>query len=373
MTLVVSLQSTVPAWMEDLHADVDAKTGYLVSHPKGLYGQKIKELVRYFSGQSVELKAIRHGRRVRPSACCLYTGILFQFLSEYVFPIAFALFASYMYYQWTPTEIPLPPLVPSGPLLQNETAQDGGWFDWMPSAAEAGSWLGSTTRSLASVPVSFLTHAVDRSLHVQEAFASIQSTGSKIFLLPLLFVAVYFLTKIVCRVLLHIQTLCSAQRRIWHLQEILIQDTEEALERALTGMIRPFLLNYYETILTLPSSSSSSLVPADKANLLRLTQTYRGHLPLMRVNLYDRLAMEVKQFSFAELVKRGGLSPSYQRALHQLIRYADDELSNILFSFHEEIHRVPEAIQSKVLDAGHFAIQGVTRAASTAMVLASAL
>jgi hypothetical protein len=209
---------------------------------------------------------------------------------------------------------------------------------------------------------------------VQEAFASIQSTGSKIFLLPLLFVAVYFLTKIVCRVLLHIQTLCSAQRRIWHLQEIIIQDTEEALERAVTGMIRPFLLNYYETILTLPSSTSSNqLVPADKAKLLSLTQTYRGHLPLMRVNLYDRLATEVKQFSFAELVKRGGLSPSYQRALHQLIRYADDELSNILFSFHEEIHRVPDAIQSKVLDAGHFAIQGATRAASTAMVLASAL
>lgn len=372
MTLVVNLQTTVPAWMEDLHADVDAKTGYLVPHPRGPYGQKVKELVRYFSGQSVELKAIRHGRRMRPNACCLYTGMLFQFLSEYVFPIAFAVSASYMYYQWTPTEAPPTPLetpVPSN--IHNDTAVESGWFGWMPSAAEAGNWLGSTTRSFASVPVTFLAHAVDRSLHVQEAFASIQSTGSKIFLLPLLFVAVYFLTKIVCRVLLHIQTLCSAQRRIWHLQEILIQDTEEALERGITGLVRPFLLNYYETILSLPSSSNQ-LVPADKAKLLSLTQTYRGHLPLLRVNLYDRLATEVKQIPFAEVVKRGGLSPSYQRALHQLIRYADDELSNVLFSFHEEIHRVPDAIQSKVLDAGQFAIQGAKRVASTAMLLASA-
>lgn len=94
---------------------------------------------------------------------------------------------------------------------------------------------------------------------------------------------------------------------------------------------------------------------------------------MMRTNLLDRLSTEIKRIPFPELVRRGGLSQSYSNAMRQLIRYADEELSSTLFSFHEEISSVPLRITQSVVGAGNGAIQGAARVTSTAMTVAAML
>ena len=368
------IQTNTHEWMADLHRDVNPETGYMIKRPQGVYGKKVKEIVQYASSQSVELKAIRHSRRVRPHACLIYASYVFQFLSEYVFPIVFAGTASYLYYQWTPSLDPVETFYaePTNATASAETTS--GWFDWVPSSAQAGDWVGSTLRTVVSVPVSFVAHTIDRGLHVQEVGTYLQSSGSKIILLPLLFLAVYLLTKIVCRLLIHIQSICASHQRLWTLQEMMLTETEEALERAVTGMLRPTLLTVYETLL-LPPPTSTQIVSAEQAALLTLATTYRRNVPMMRTNLLDRLATEIKRIPFPELVRRGGLTQSYANALRQLIRHADDELSTTLFSFHEEIHSAPARLAQQTHGAVQGAVQGAalgaTRVASTAMTVAA--
>jgi len=368
MTIV---QKTAHEWMTDLYEDTNNKDGYIVNLPKGLYGKKVKELVNYFSQQSVELKAIRDSRRTKPNVIFQYVFYIFQFLSEYVFPIAFAVLASYMYYsQEASHQHPPPVFTPSPPPRSFEpspkpTVTFDVFLSWMPSAADAGKWLGSNIRTVLSVPVSFVVNTLDRGLHVQEVVQTIQTNGSKFVLIPLLFITVYIITKLVCRLLVHIQTLCASQRRVWNLQQIIIQETEEALERGITGIMRPFLLNNFEDILTVSVSSSIELVAPKNSTIMHMVRTYQGNLPLMRMNLIDRIATAVKQMPFAELVKRGGLSPSYNQALRQLVRHADDELSNTMFTFHEEIHKVSDSIQTQLVGMGQYATRSATRVANT--------
>ncbi len=366
------IQTATHEWMEDLHRDTNPETGYMIKHPQGVYGKKVKEIVQYASSQSVELKAIRHSRRIRPHACLLYVSYVFQFLSDYVFPVAFAATASYVYYQWTPPLVSED--VPSSTVLKQPESVNGttssGWFDWIPSSGEAGDWLGSTLRTVVSVPVTFVAHTIDRGLHVQEVGTYLHSSGSKLVLLPILFLGVYIFTKVLCRLLIHIQSLCASHQRLWALQEMMLTETEEALERAVTGMLRPALLTLYETLL-LPSPTSSQIVSAEQQSVLVLADRYRGNVSMMRTNLLDRLSTEIKRIPFPELVKRGGLTQSYANAMRHLIRHADDELSGLLFSFHEEIHSAPARLRHQVAGMAEGTVQGATRVASSAMTLAA--
>jgi hypothetical protein len=350
-------------WMNDLHSDINQKTGYLYTSPRGIYGKKIKELVNYFSNQSVELKAIRHSRRMKPNIILEYLFYIFNFLSEYVFPMAFAVLASYVYYFSAPkTNITVAP-----PVFSTPPPETSSWYDWIPSSAEAGQWLGTNIRTVFSIPVSFVANAVDRGIHVQEIVETIQSSGSKLVLTPILFVLVYVLTKIVCRIIIHLRTLCVAQRRVWDIQEIIIQETDEALERGVTSIVRPVLIKQYEELMCLPPSlqgqTSTKLVKANTTTAM--IQSYEGNFPLLRMNIFETLTTNIKRMSFAEVLKRGGLSQTYNQAIHSLIRHADDELSNTMFQFHEEINKVPDAIQSRVMEFGKTTLEGVGKVANT--------
>jgi fumarate reductase subunit D len=333
-------QAAAYNWIMDLYADVDPKTGYLIKYPKGVYGKKVKELVHYASSLSVEMKAIQHSRQTRTHPCCQYTFYVFQFLSDIVFPVVFAILASYMYYEWTPSEA-------DSPILESNTTE------W--TAHGAGEWLGSSIRSVITVPIHFVVGAVDRGFHVEEAVSYFQSTGTKLFLLPLLFLFVYGSTKIMGRLLLHIQTLCSAHRRVWQLQELLIKETEEALERAISGIAKPILLIQYEQLLKREPTDSKAIVTrsADKLVL------YRENLPMIRLGMLEQLSAEIKAIPFAELIQRGQLSSLYAKTIHALIRHADDELSATMFAFHEEINRIPTNIRTTISNQ----IQNVTRLA----------
>lgn len=346
-------------WMNDLHSDINQKTGYLNESPRGVYGKKIRELVNYFSNQSVELKAIRHSRSMKPNIIIEYLFYIFNFLSEYVFPMVFAVLACYVYYYSIPININIPE-PPSFPPPNPET---NSWYDWIPSSAEAGQWFGTNIRTVLSIPVSFVANVVDRGIHVQEIVETVQASGSKVVLTPILFIAVYVLTKIVCRVLIHLRTLCVAQRRVWDIQQIIILETSEALERGVTSIVRPLLIKQYEELMCLPPQSSTKLVKANTTTVM--IQSYEGNFPLLRMNIFELLTSNVKRLSFAEVLKRGGLSQTYNQAIHNLIRHADDELSNTMFNFHEEINKVPEAIQSRVMEFGKSTLQGVGKVANT--------
>ena len=315
-------------WISELYSDIHPATGYLVQKPKGAYGKQVKELVQYMSSLSVEMKTIRHSRQATVHPCLRYTYAVVQLLSEMVFPVLFATGVSYSYYHWNP-----PLEVANIPVLADP-----------PPAQSAGKWLGSTVRSIIGVPITFLVNAVDRGLHVEEASQYIQTTGTKMFLLPVLFLGIYFLTKILGRLILHVHTLCTAHRRLWFLQELLLKETEEALERAIVGIVKPYLLTQYERSI---STRSCDTRPMDSSSLL------------------NRISDDIKKIPFAELVKRGQLSALYAKTIHALIRHADEELSTTMFAFHEEINRIPDRIHGFQQGLKH----RVTEAAQTTALL----
>jgi hypothetical protein len=360
-------QQAVYEWIQDVHRDGDSKTGYLVKQPTGVYGKKVKELVRYAGSLSVELKAIRQSRQLRVHPCLQYFATVFQFLSEFVFPVTFASLASYAYYQWTPEEND-PPLeeVHSS---TNGTSADG-ILDWIPSSTAAGQWVGGTLRSIVTVPVNFVFNAVDRGVHAQEALDYVQSTGFKMLLLPLLFLVVYFLVKLASKLIGNLQHLCASHNRVWQLQELLLTETEEALERAVSKLLKPALLSQYEQMLSIPSQSPTNpLMVQDAESIRALITVYRENPPLLRESILDRLSAEIKATPFAELVRIGNLSPTYTKTIHALIRHADEELSETMFAFHKELHHLPETIQTRAAHVGSQVLSGATRIVGGGMLL----
>lgn len=345
-------QQTVFDWIKDVHADTDNKTGYLVKHPTGVYGKKVKELVRYFLSLSVEVKAIEQSRRVRVHPCFQYFFAILRFLSEFVFPVVFAVAASYAYYHQSSDEAAeIPNSAPSPPIEKGR--------DWVAAAAAiataAGRRLGTTVRSIVTVPVTFVAHAVDRGLHLEEAATYVQTTGVKMLLLPVLFLSVYFLTKLLARLASHIYAMCAAHRRVWTLQQILLSETEEALERAIGGLLKPTMRTCYEQMLGVQRVTRSAGKQGQGALVLResvgtLVTTYTGSPTLLRDSILDRLSADIKAIPFAELVRIGQLSPTYAKTIHALIRHADEELSSTMFAFHEELSRLPDTVSSRLQD-----------------------
>jgi hypothetical protein len=345
-------QQTVFDWIKDVHADTDNKTGYLVKHPTGVYGKKVKELVRYFLSLSVEVKAIEQSRRIRVHPCFQYFFAILRFLSEFVFPVVFAVAASYTYYHHSAEEVAeIPNSAPSPPIEKGR--------DWVAAAAAiataAGRRLGSTVRSIITVPVTFVANAVDRGLHLEEAATYVQTTGVKMLLLPVLFLSVYFLTKLLARLASHIYAMCAAHRRVWTLQQILLSETEEALERAIGGLLKPTMRTCYEQMLGVQRVTRSVAKQGQGALVLRdsvgtLVTTYTGSPALLRDSILDRLSGDIKAIPFAELVRIGQLSPIYAKTIHALIRHADEELSSTMFAFHEELSRLPDTVSSRLED-----------------------
>jgi hypothetical protein len=323
--------------ISELYSDVHPATGYLVQKPKGAYGKRVKELVQYMSSLSVEMKTIRHSRQSNVHPCLRYMMAVLQLLSEMVFPVLFATGASYTYYQWDSS-------VSVGPLAVSDTEKTTKATKAIITVQSAGQWVGSTVRSIIGVPLAFLVHAVDRGLHVEEASQYIQTTGTKMFLLPVLFLGVYLLTKLLGRLILHVHTLCTSHRRLWFLQELLLKETEEALERAIAGIVKPYLISQYERSMT---TRSCDVRPMDLSSLL------------------NRISDDIKKIPFAELVKRGQLSALYAKTIHALIRHADEELSATMFAFHEEINRIPDRIHGFQQGLKH----RVTEAAQTTALL----
>ena len=281
--------------LNELNQDIDINTGYLVKNPVTQYGKRVKELVNYTCSQSSEFKTITNSRRLRPSPLCTYLLQVFRFLADYVIPVTVALAVSVYYYT------SLEPL----PAVEEETPSDHE-DTWVDSAAVAGDWTGETIRYALSIPLSFVTSTIDGGLHIRRGLHSLRQSAESIVYTPLLFVGVYCATLVLVRFFLNLYTLFSAERTLWNYQELILQETAQVVERAVTSLLRPELLEE------------------------------RTANPL----LLETLVTRIKSKPLPELLVLGHVSTQYTNGLHMLIRHADEELSTAMFRLTNELHKI---------------------------------
>jgi len=328
------LRTSVTTWFQDLFTDVDPKTGYLAKQPTGFYGSKVRSLVRYVYEQSPEVKAIRASQEIRASSVCVYVLQVFKFLSEYILPALFSFLSAYLYY--TSTE-PFTYFVPE----LNQTSVSNITDSWFPSASEAGAWLGDAVHTTLSVPVSFLANTLDRTLHLQEGASLIQTNSQKLFYTPVIAIGVYIASFVCLKCLLNMNSLLTAQWALWKAQGLFLKETEDAIERAVVGLVRPYLVGYYEQLLFQTQLGQSSLLQS-------LCQTYANDLELLKETTYERATAHIKTVPFAELLVLGNISKRYLEGIRLLIRHSDEQLSAVLFQLNQEISRVPESMKRQL-------------------------
>ena len=347
----------------DMRTDVHPNTGYIIPDPKGLYGKQIKELTQYVCSRSPELNAIKQSRQLKSSTYCLYLFEVFKFLANYVLPLASALYIAYMYYTTDftaslPQSIPesvdsiidftnTTPLSPE-PTPATTTITIGSWItDVMknsPSPSDAGIWLGSTLQWAAATPIQFIGNTLDSAFNLSY-FAG---KAEKLFYTPFVAVAVYFSTLFVLRFLINLQTLYSAQITLWNYQDLILQETSQVIERAITQIAQPHLLNQYDAIL---KGNSNAL------------QLYNDNYSLAQLTMAERLSIHIKTIPFHELLKQGGVSPQYMTGIFMLIKHADEELGQIMFRMSQELNQLPHQTYSYASRAA----TETARAANTAI------
>jgi hypothetical protein len=295
---VLQTTQTSPSPLNELNQDIDINTGYLVKNPVTQYGKRVKELVNYTCSQSSEFKTITNSRRLRPSPLCTYLLQVFRFLADYVIPVAVALAVSVYYYT------SLEPLLPA--VVEEEETPSVNEDTWVDSAAAAGDWTGETIRYALSIPLSFVTSTIDGSFHISRGLHSLRQSAESIVYTPLLFVGVYCATLVLVRFLLNLYTLFSAERTLWNYQELILQETAQVVERAVTSLLRPALLEGFQ----------------------------EGPL------LLETLVTRIKAKPLPELLVLGHVSTQYTNGLHMLIRHADEELSTAMFRLTNELHKI---------------------------------
>jgi hypothetical protein len=324
----------VNTWFQDLFLDTNSKTGYLVKEPQGFYGSRLKQLIRYVYQQSNEVKAIQTNQQIRASSICIYLFHVVRFLSEYILPAVFAMAAAYLYYYSAESVFTTSPLIQVIPI--NKTNN----ITLYSIAQGAGTFIGDFARELLSVPVSFATSTVDRVLHVQEGLDFFQSHGHKLLYTPLIAFGVYFGSFLLLRFLLNLQQLISKQTTLWAAQGLFLQETQETIERAVTGIVKPFLIKSYEGLLH-QTSEDQKTSPKTRALVQSIYLTYNNDLDMLRETLFEKAEAHVKAIPFSELLVQGQVSKQYLNGLYRLIRDSDQQLATVLFDLNQELGRIP--------------------------------
>jgi len=260
---------------------------------------------------------------------CIYLFHIVKYLSEYILPAVFSFGAAYFYYTTETPSSYAPTFNYTEPILENST-------NWFPTVAEAGSLLGDLVHTTLSVPITFFASTIDRTLHLKEGLTVVQSNSQKLFWTPMIAIGVYILSFVLLKCLLNMQHLVSAQWALWTYQSLFLKETEEAIERAVTGIIRPYLVTQYEQYLF--QSSDSQQVDSTSRNLLKsLYLTYNNDMELLRETLHERADQYIRSIPFAEILVLGRLSKRYMAALYALIRDSNEHLSSTLFELNQQL------------------------------------
>jgi hypothetical protein len=151
---------------------------------------------------------------------------------------------------------------------------------------------------------------------------------------------VYLLTLLGFKLLLNIQHLVAKQWTLWSAQQLFLQETEETVERAITSIVRPFLIKSYEQLLC-QTSEGEPMNQKTRAFVKSMYLAYNNDLNMLRESLFERAETHVKAIPFSELLNQGQISKQYLSGLYQLIRDSDQQLSMLLFDLNHELARIP--------------------------------
>jgi len=327
-------------WLEDMNRDVDISTGYLIKEPQGNYGKKVRELVNHAISQSSEVKAIQNSRKSKTHPFITYSVQICTFLAEYVLPILIAFTISYMYYKLSDR----PELNNVEPQKQTQTSpsqsQPYKYRSTKPDtsmrkAIETGGFAGDLVHRLLSIPVGFLLGFADKGFRISEIADYMMESSRAMIYTPMLFIIVYFTTLFLFRFLLNLYTLWLAETTLWSYQEIVLIETERILERAITGIMRPHLMDYYHAFL----GTITDMAIVNQVQQLR--RQYNGRDEGAKNAIIDRLTHSIKTRDFTELMRLGHVSPEYLNGVHMLIRHADEALSKTMFNFNRQLADIP--------------------------------
>jgi hypothetical protein len=336
-TTIVSANPTTlaNAWMEDMNQDVDIQTGYLVKEPKGVFGRRVKELINHTMSQSSEVKAILNSRKAKPHPFTTYAVYICGFLAEYVFPVLLAGCISYLYYRSSQTEVDpnQPPPVKPFKYRPQDTSFN--------TAIHTGGFLGDFTHGILSVPVGLILGFMDRGLRISEIGKYMVNSRNTFVYTPILFVIVYFLSLFVFRFILNLYKIWRMEKTLWSYQEIVLQETERILERAITGFLRSHLLDYFHAYMNTEPDNPITI------HVRLLKSQFVGQEEGIRMSILDTLSHKMKLISFADIMCQGRVSPEYLDGVHKLIRHADESLSTTMFNLNREIVAFP-GIQLKL-------------------------
>jgi hypothetical protein len=248
-----------------------------------------------------------------------------------------ALVAAYLYYY---SEVPA--------FVLEETPTNTTATDW---SVEAGTWTGNGIRTFLSVPIQFITTTIDRTLHVSEVMSSAHTTGTRLFYTPFVGIGVYIITHLLLHCFLNVQMLLSKQWALWNYQDLFLQETEQAVERAVIGIAKPQLIYYFEQYLA-NSSNSTELVPSNRKTLEQIYHTYKDDVNLLRFTILEQTFQQIRAIPLADLLVLGRISETYLKGIHMLIRHADEDLSALLFQLNQDINRFPAEVQRQLYATG---------------------
>jgi hypothetical protein len=187
-----------------------------------------------------------------------------------VIPPVAAILAAYFYYYSEAAPVFVPEVVDMDDTNTTNTTDTDA--EWNIDPVAAGTWTGNSLRTLLSVPLQFIAATVDRTLHMSEAVDSVQITTSRLFYTPLVGIGIYIMTHLLLQCFLNVQMLFSKQWILWNYQDLFLKETEQAIERSVTDMVKPQLIYALEQYLV-NSSESKELVVSNRRSLEHIYHT----------------------------------------------------------------------------------------------------
>jgi hypothetical protein len=225
------------------------------------------------------------------------------------------------------------------------------------TAASAGGWLGDQVHGVLTLGWSLVGTFLDRSLHLQEAAASLQS-GILQILLPLattllLSVAAYWGTYLFLTLVLQIHTLAEKEHTLRRAQAAFLEESEALVGRTLVAALRPPLLQILSNLL------AEAAADQPDAPIRHLALTYSTNYELLRSAVYDELIGCIRGLEFSEILAKNRLSAMYFQELFFLMRNADEEVSRTLFRFNQALSAIEGDPLSRALAGGQQRIQAL--------------
>ena len=350
-----TFHQAVAEWLEDCYRS------------DGVYASHISHLTRYICDKSPELRSIRFAIQARAAAFLHFCLRVIAVGGQQGLPVAAAVGAGLVGWRrsWASADTQIGDLSThtssfnekgmASPSAEGSVSADA--ETWSASVASAGGWVGEQVNGVLTLAWSLTGSFLDRSLHLQEAAATLQK-GVLQILLPvagtlLLSVAAYWGTYLFLTLVLQIHTLAEKEHTLRRAQAAFLEESEALVGRTLVETLRPPLLQ------TLSGLLAEAAAEEPSEPLHRLALTYSSNYELLRSAIYDELIGCVRGLEFSEILAKNRLSAMYFQELFFLMRNADEEVSRTLFRFNQALASIEGDPLSRALTGGQQRIQAL--------------